>query len=129
MDDHWKFRRGGGVHFQRVLSEVPISNLLGGGGHERPPGMENLGRGGAHQRVFCGGWGGGLWIFSGSTYFKSHQKQYFSSVSKDHGKPSVTIFWFRENPWKPTSYMFSIFSSHIFFLGTGSHKPVKCYAL
>ena len=59
MDDHWKFRRGGGVHFQRVLSEVPISNLLGGGGHERPPGMENLGRGGAHQRVFCGGWGGG----------------------------------------------------------------------
>ena len=38
-------RRGGGVHFQRVLSEVPVSNLLGGGGHERPPGMENPGRG------------------------------------------------------------------------------------
>ena len=41
-----------------MLSEVPVSNLLGGGGHERPPGMENPGRGGANQRVFCGGVGG-----------------------------------------------------------------------
>ena len=47
--------------------------------------------------------GGGVWIFSGSTYFKSHGNQYFGSVSKDHGKPSVTIFWFRENPRKPIS--------------------------
>ena len=94
-------RRGGGVHFQRVLSEVPVSNLLGGGGHERPPGMENPGRGVQIKESSVGG--GGVWIFSGSTYFKSHGNQYFGSVSKDHGKPSVTIFWFRENPWKPTS--------------------------
>ena len=55
-------RRGGGVHFQRVLSEVPVSNLLGGGGHERPPGMENPGRGVQIKESSVGG-GGGMDIF------------------------------------------------------------------
>ena len=35
--------------------------------------------------------------------FKSHGKQFFGSVARDHRKPSVTMFWFRENSWKPTS--------------------------
>ena len=35
--------------------------------------------------------------------FKSHRKQFFCSVDRDHRKPTVTMFWFRENSWKPTS--------------------------
>ena len=35
--------------------------------------------------------------------FKSHGKQFFGSVARDHRKPSVTMFWFRENSWKPIS--------------------------
>ena len=45
-----------------MLSEVPVSNLLGGGGHERPPGMENPGRGVQIKESSVGG-GGGMDIF------------------------------------------------------------------
>ena len=55
----------------RGWSPIKILEIPGGrGGHQRPPGTENPGGwGGANQNVFRGG--GGLWIFSGTTQYKS----------------------------------------------------------
>ena len=33
---------------------------------------------------------------------------FFCSVPRDHGKLSVTIFWFCENSWQPTFISFNV---------------------
>ena len=63
--NHFEFPKDGKRSPRLKILEIPGRE----GGHQIPPGMENPGGwGGAYQRVFC--WGGGVWIFSGTTHYK-----------------------------------------------------------
>lgn len=95
MDDHWKFQRGGGVHFQRVFSKVPVSNLLGGGGWRCKS-----------KSLLWGVWGYGYFLevhisnpmennisVLSPKIMGNHQWQFFGSV-KIHENPPPKCFQF-----------------------------------
>ena len=58
-----------------------------------------------HQNAFKAWW----WDFRNQALgFQIPWITNFGSVPRDHGKPSVTIFWFQENSWEPTFISFNV---------------------
>ena len=46
-------------------------------------------------------------------------------MPRDHGKPSVTIFWFAENSWEPSFISFNV-KKHV-FKRTSKLKNISVY--